>query len=122
MRIPSSQLDKFRHFIQRYGQKFTVNTPSKNEFGEPSYETEAVQILGVYHESSSGYMEKNSTDGTTIRSKAAPQVLAFWGEAQNLSHESQISFNGKIYKINGIRNVAEANTLAEISLEEVQQG
>ena len=114
------QLNKLRRLIRTNGKAFLFTRPDKDEFGEPNGETVSHEILGVYHETSSGYATKSATEATTIRKKALPMGLALWESAKGLHHQDELTFSGKQYKINDIKNIAEASLVADISLEEVQ--
>lgn len=117
------QLNKVRRFIKTQGKPFKFSKPGKNEFGEPNGETVSHEIIGVYHETfnyTSGYADKTATEATTIRQKALPMVLALWESVKELHHQDMLTFNGKPYRVNEIKNLMEANLVADISLEEVQ--
>lgn len=120
MNSAAFQLNKVRRLIRTQGKIFKFVRPGNDEFGEPNGETVSNEILGVYHESSSGYATKNTTEATTIRQKPLPMVLALWESARELHHQDTLKFNKKQYQINEIKNIAEANLVADISLEEVQ--
>ena len=117
------QLNKVRRLIACQGKDFWFSTPGKNEFGEPNGKTVSRLIKGVYHENTgfaSGHAPKISSEATVIRKKGFPMVLTLWESVLGLHHEAQVKFNGKTYKVTEIHNVAEANLVANISLEEVQ--
>lgn len=123
MHSAAFQLNKVRRLIRTQGKPFKFTKPGKNEFGEPNGETVSHEIRGVYHETSSyasGHVAKSITEATTIRQKALPMVLALWESVGELQHQDMVTFNGKPYRVNEIKNVAEANLVADISLEEVQ--
>lgn len=123
MHSAAFQLNKVSRLIRTQGKPFKFTKPGKNEFGEPNGETVSHEIRGVYHETSSytsGYVAKSTTEATTLRQKALPMVLALWESVGELHHQDMVTFNGKPYRVNEIKNVAEANLVADISLEEVQ--
>ena len=113
------QLNKVRRLLKTQGQKFTFERPGLNDFGEPNGQAELVIILGVYHETSS-YISKSKVESTTIRSKSSPMILCLWEEAKRLQSTDVLYYNGKTYTVTDVKNVAEANIAADISLEEVQ--
>lgn len=113
------QLHKVRRLINTQGQTFHFKTCGKDEFGEPNGETVSHTIKGVFHETAS-YITKAATDASTIRKKSSPMVLTLWENAEGLHRMDKLKFNGKSYQVNEIKNVAEANLVADISLEEVQ--
>lgn len=113
------QLNKVRRLIRTRGQAFKFDKPGKNEFGEPNGETVSHIIQGVFHETTS-YASKTTTEASTIRKKSSPMVLMLWESVGELHHKDVLTFNGKPYRVNEIKNIAEANLVADISLEEVQ--
>ena len=117
------QLNKVRRAIRTQGKLFRFTRPGKNKFNEPNGETESYEFVGVYHELT-GYKRKSTGESATIReatmSNSAPMVLMLWEDAKELHHQDQVKFNDKTYRINEIKNLAEANLVADISLEEVQ--
>ena len=113
------QLNKIKRLINTQGVEFTFTRPVRNEFQEPNGTTESFTIKGVYHEITS-YISKTSSDASTVRQKPSPMILTLWSSAAVLQHTDRLSYNGKQYKINGIKDVAESNVAADISLEEIQ--
>lgn len=113
------QLNKVRRLIKTQGQTFKFDKPGKNEFGEPNGETVSHTIKGVFHETTA-YASKTTSDASTIRKKSSPMVLTLWESVGELHHKDELTFNGKSYRVNEIKNIAEANLVADISLEEVQ--
>lgn len=116
------QLNKVRRLIKTQGKPFWFKTPKRNEFGEPNGETVSVMLVGVYHETpyvGSGYVTKTTSEASTTRVKSQPMIFALWEEAKCLKSQDTLSFNGKSYQVNSVTNIAQANLLADISLEEV---
>lgn len=113
------QLNKVRRLINTQGKNFQFKRRGTNEFGEPNGQTESVNIVGVYHETTS-FLSKSATEATTIRQKPSPMILCLWEDAQRILHTDELSFNGKSYKVGEIKNISEANIVGDISLEEVQ--
>lgn len=113
------QLNKVRRLINTQGKNFQFKRRGTNEFGEPNGQTESVNIVGVYHETTS-FLSKSATEATTIRQKASPMILCLWEDAQKILHTDELSFNGKSYKVGEVKNISEANIVGDISLEEVQ--
>lgn len=113
------QLNKVRRLINTQGKAFHFEKPIKNEFGEPNGQTVSVVLRGVFHETTS-YLNKTSTDASTLRKKASPMVLMLWESAEGLHHTDELKFNEKTYRVTEIKNLQEANLVADISLEEVQ--
>lgn len=119
MQAAAFQLNKVRRLILTQGKLFQFERPKVNDFGEPTDGKTIYTIRGVYHETA-GYSNKTSTEATTIRKKALPMVLTLWESAKELHHQDVLTFNGKPYQVTEIKNIAEANLVADISLEEVQ--
>lgn len=113
------QLNKVRRLIKTQGQPFKFTRQKTNEFGEPNGQTESVDIVGVYHETTS-FLSKTVTEATTVRRKPSPMILCLWEDAQKILHTDELSFNGKTYKVGEVKNISEANIVGDISLEEVQ--
>ena len=113
------QLNKVRRLIRTQGQAFYFKKPGKNEFGEPNGETVSHEIRGVFHELTE-YKSKTTSEASTIRQKSAPLLLTLWESVGDLHHTDILHFNDKKYRVNEIKNLAEANLVADISLEEVQ--
>lgn len=113
------QLNKVRRLIHTQGKTVSFKRQGTNDFGEPNGQTESVDIVGVYHETTS-FLSKTATGATTIRQKSSPMILCLWEDAQKILHTDEISFNGKTYKVGEVKNLSEANIVGDISLEEVQ--
>lgn len=113
------QLNKIRRLINTQGQEFHFTYLGKNEFGEPNGETVSHEIRGVFHEFTE-YKSKTTSEASTIRQKSAPMLLTLWESVRDLHHTDILHFNDKKYQVNEIKNLAEANLVADISLEEVQ--
>lgn len=113
------QLNKVRRLIHTQGKTFSFKRQGTNDFGEPNGQTESVDIVGVYHETTS-FLSKTATGATTIRQKSSPMILCLWEDAQKILHTDELSFNGKTYKVGEVKNLSESNIVGDISLEEVQ--
>lgn len=115
----SFQLNKVRRLINTQGRQFTFVRQKVNDFGEPNGEAESIDIVGVYHETTS-FLSKSVTESTTIRQKSSPMILCLWEDAKRLCHLDTLVFNERPYKIGDIKNISEASIVGDISLEEVQ--
>lgn len=123
MNSPAFQLNKVLRLIKTQGKLFWFKTSKKNEFGEPNGETVSLMLKGVYHQTphvGSGYVTKTTSDASTTRVKSQAMILALWEDAKQLKRQDTLSFNGKSYQVNEVTNLAQANLVADISLEEVQ--
>lgn len=113
------QLSKVRRLINTQGQEFVFFSPSKNDFGEPNGETTSHQVKGVLHEASAGYITRTAADASTTRYKSQTMLLTLWESTEELTLECEMKLNNKVYRVNEISNLLQANLVADISLEEV---
>ena len=113
------QRNKVKRLIISQGQEFSFNRPGKNEFGEPTGTAETVKIKGVYHESI-GYVTRTSSEGSRVRSKPSPMILALWDDGSKVKLNDSLLLQGKEYKVVGVKDVGESKVVADISLEVVQ--
>lgn len=117
------QLHKVRQALKRSGTKASIKTQKLDEFNEPTEETVSHEILGLYHElnSTGGYSSSTTNDASIVHKKTIPMFLCLWESVKDVVYpEDDFYLNGKLYKVNAIRNLYEANLIADISLEEVQ--
>lgn len=119
MQAQQFQLNKVRRLINTQGRSVVVTRQGKNKFNEPNGEAEVFNIKGVFHETTS-YLSKTGSNGSTVRSKPAPMFMCLWESAESLQHTDQVLINNRLYNIGEIKNIDEANAIADISLEEVQ--
>ena len=113
------QLNKVRRLINTQGRSVVVTRQGNNKFNEPNGEAEVFNIKGVFHETTS-YLSKTGSNGSTVRSKPSPMFMCLWESAESLQHTDQVLINDRTYNIGEIKNIDEANAVADISLEEVQ--
>lgn len=113
------QLNKVRRLIRTQGQVFYFKKPGKNEFGEPNGGTVSYEIRGVFHETTS-FISKTTSESSATRKKSSPMVLILWESLGELRRNDTLELNGKKYLVVEIKNLSEANLIADISLEEVQ--
>lgn len=119
MNSSAFQLNKVRRLIKTQGRSVVVTRQERNKFNEPNGEAEVFSVIGVFHETTS-YLSKTGTDGSTVRAKPSPMFMCLWDEAIKLNHTDQVTLNNRTYNIGEIKNLCEANLVADISLEEVQ--
>jgi len=116
------QLNKVKRLLKVQGQEFVFDRYKVNDFNEPTDETDSqIKLIGVYHETVS-YQQKTAADGSVIQSKASPMILCQWEDALQLRTTDKLRFNDHTYIIGGIKNIGEANIVADISLEELIHG
>lgn len=114
------QLNKMRRAIRTQGRPFEVVRPKTNKFNEPTQDMESFGFVGILHDMTK-FTAKSTNDASTIQQRNyAPMILTLWEDAKGIQPKDLIKFNGKSYRIAEVRNVAEANLVADISLEEVQ--
>lgn len=121
MNSAAFQLNKVKRLINTQGRSVIVTRQGKNKFDEPNGEAEIFNIKGVFHETTS-YLSKTGSNGSTVRAKPSPMFMCLWTEAQALQHTDQIQLNNRLYNIGEIKNLCEADVVADVSLEEVQTG
>lgn len=119
MNSAAFQLNKVKRLINTQGRSVIVTRQGKDKFNEPNGEAEVFSIKGVFHETTS-YLSKTGSNGSTIRAKPAPMFMCLWEEAQGLQHTDQVLLNNRTYNIGEIKNLDEADIIADVSLTEVQ--
>lgn len=114
------QLNKVRRMLRTQGISVTAKKYKTNDYNEPVGDPTEVTFKGIFHETTS-YASKTTTEASTIRKKSSPMLLCLWEDiVELLHHQDEVTLNSKTYKVNEIKNLAEANLIADISLEEVQ--
>jgi hypothetical protein len=113
------QLQKLRRLIKAQGKPFELQVQKTNDFGEPDGKPIAEIIVGVYHETT-GYLTREVSGASAIRKKSSPQVLCLYEDAQKVSVDQKLKFNGRTYRVTEVKNLSEMDLACDISLEEVQ--
>lgn len=122
MNSPNFQLNKVRRHLRAFGRDFTFIREGTDSFGEPNGTTESFIIQGIYHETNSGTTTvQNNSDSATTWPKKIPSMLCLWEYAKQVRLTDLVTINSKRYKISQIRNLEEANLVADILMEEVQK-
>lgn len=120
MNQKSFQLNKVRRAIRTLGQSLLVQREGTNDFGEPNGETKSLELKGVFHEST-GYLTKSTSESSTVRKKSSTMLLCLWEDVEGkVNLQDHVLLNGRKYMVGEIKNLLEANLMADISLEEVQ--
>lgn len=105
--------------ITKNGSTYTVKRNKVDKYGEPTQEVEEVTTLcGLFH-ISKGFIIKNTSDGSQIKTKGQPMILALWEECETIQNGDFVVINGNTYKITDKNNIEEYNIIADISLEVV---
>lgn len=105
--------------IVRNGSTYTVKRNKVDKYGEPTQEVEEVTALrGLFH-ISKGFITKNTSDGSQIKTKGQPMILALLEECKTIQNGDFVVINGNTYKITDKNNIEEYNIIADISLEVV---
>mgnify|MGYP004571233053 CR=1 FL=1 len=123
MTNPAFQLYKIRRLLKLQGTLIVFTKSYTNDFGEPTTEDSKYEILGLFHEvmsQASEYISKSTSNASTVQVKSSPKLLCTWEDAEQISIKDQVKFNGKVYEVNGVNNIAESNLIADVSLEEVK--
>lgn len=122
MNAEAFQLNKVRRMINTQGKTYVVIRYAKNKFNEPTDGTELLGIKAVFHDGEhyGNHLPKETSDASTIRKKSSPMLLCLWIDAQSIKHTDKIIINSSLYKITEIKNICQANIVADICLEEVQ--
>lgn len=123
MNSPNFQLNKVRRHLRAFGRDFTFIREGVDSFNEPNGTTESFIVQGIYHETNinSVALLQNSSDASTIWPKKIPSMLCLWEYAQQVRLTDLVTINSKRYKISQVRNLYEANLVADILMEEVQE-
>lgn len=122
MNSPNFQLNKVQRHLRASGRDFTFTREGTDSFGEPNGSTESFTIKGIYHETNRNTIAiQNNSDAATTWPKKIPSMLCLWEDAQQVHLTDLVSINSKRYKISQIRNIEEANLVADIIMEEVQE-
>lgn len=121
MEAAKFQLYKVKRAIQTHGVTVTAEIPVKDEFGEPTGQSESRSFMGLYHETTS-YLSKTTSDASTLRRKSAPMLLCLWDDVKQLPIPCKILHNGKEYDLAEVKDLEECQLIGDLSLEEVQYG
>ena len=114
-------LNKLRRAIRTQGRTLEIIKPTCNKFKEPNGEAEVFEVKGIFRESVAGfgYIGRVVSEAATTRQKPYTLVLCLWEDVSGVNPDCTAKFQGKSYKICGVKNFAEANLVADMSLEEV---
>lgn len=123
MNSASFQLHKVRRAIRTHGETVVFIKEEEDQFHEPTGNTQTVEFKALLHEAEykgSLVITKQTNDSSVLRTKPAVMLLALWEDCSQIDHTYKAVINSHPYIIDGIRNINEANLIADISLEEVQ--
>lgn len=116
---------KIKRELKRSGKSYTFLRSIDNDFGEPSgtEEKEIGVLRGLYHEQNQHIMVTMG-DTTQIRTKKVPSILCLYEDATLLALRvgDKVKFGDKTMKVTGVVDVQEWHLIADISLEEVDNG
>lgn len=115
------ELHKIEREICMHGSQYTFERNILDDYGEPTGTTEVATIRGLFH-ISKGYINRNVSDGTVIRTKGSPMLLAKYNDTLEISQGDYIHINEKKYVVNEINNIMELDIVSDISLEVVLDG
>lgn len=121
MNSAAFQLNKVRRTISTNGDWVSFYKPVLNEFKEPTKDEICLMIKVLFHESTSFIQTTASTtEGSTMRKKSNPMILCSWEDASKIANYSYVRYNKRRYRVTEVKNLMEANIIADISLEEEQ--
>ena len=114
---------KLRRILDREGVPFIFLRSEKNDFKEPTGKAHTVaELTGIYHESIS-YVKTEKADGGNVQKKPCPMILCEWDKVVDILRHDYVVIHGRRYEVQGIKNIAELNVAADISLEvDIQDG
>lgn len=119
MDAKSFQINKVARALKRDGQEFTFERAVLNKFGEPTDQKKEIKITGLFHETTS-YISKSAVDASIITKKSSPMILCV--NFNGVQKGDKLTFNGKSYLVNEIKDLLECNAIFDISLEVIQDG
>ena len=112
---------KIKRELKRSGIDYEFKRSGVNDFGEPAGEPIVVgTIRGLYHEQNSS-VQVTTGDTTQVRTKKIPMILCLYEDTARLALQvgDELKINDKTFKVTGVVNIQEWNTIADISLEVV---
>lgn len=118
------EIYKITRELKRSGRDYEFMRSVTNEFGEPTKEEEEIGILrGLYHEQN-GHIAVTMSDTTQVRTKKIPSILCLYKDVASLGLVigDRIKLNKKKMKVTGVVDIQEWNLIADISLEEIDNG
>lgn len=110
---------KLKRELLRSGSIYEFKRPIVDDFGQKKnneFEATIYKVAGLYHEQN-GYVSLTTNEGSETRQKKMPMLLCLYDEASVLKKNDIVIINGKIYRVNDIKNIQEWSILADISLE-----
>lgn len=115
-------LHRILQAVDWYGKKYVFLWQGINEYKENNGESEeAATIKGVFHNGTSRHLEFSISDAAITWNRNAPYILAAWDDAKSVHSDDFVIIGEKTFKVVRLSNVQKLDTVADISLEEVQQ-
>ena len=115
------QLHKVRQAIKAHGRVMTVKIPFLDAYDEPVEDAEVVTVMGLYHETT-GYITKSTKDGSSMNRKSSPMFLCEKTSVTRIYPGLKAQIGNRQYIVVEIKDLDEAGVIADISLEEIQDG
>lgn len=115
---------KLKKELKTSGINYEFKRLKVNDFGEPIGDGEVVTtIKGLYHEQNSN-VQITTGETTQIRTKKIPMILCLYDDAALVALKvgDVVKINSKTFKVTGVVNIQEWSTIADISLEVVDDG
>lgn len=117
MRNLSFSLHQIRQAIRVQGKEYTFLRDVLNSFNEPTGEsTHVATARGLWH-TSSGYVSMQTSEGSRVRSKQAPQILALLQDVKGVKQGDFVLLDNIRYNVNGVDSLGDLGVIADISLE-----
>lgn len=110
---------KVEREIKAHGNKYTFYRDIADTYKETTGEVEEVDTINGLLHITKGYVNKNTQDGSVIRTKGQPMLLALFEDARKLEQGCYTIINDKKYIVNDVTNINEYNIIVDISLEVV---
>jgi hypothetical protein len=117
---PSKFLEnKLKRQLNCNGIKYKFVGTKENEYHETVEDLEnAVELIGIYHESSSYESETVST-GSITHSKPQPMILCLLKDAENIMVGFNVEYGSKKFEVIAKNDVQDYGIVCDISLKEV---
>lgn len=108
--------------LKQSGKEYQILRDIKNEFEEPTGESEEICTLkAIYHEKSE-YVKVQADTAAIYRSKKQPMLLCLHEDTPLVKYGDYVVINDKRFVITAITNIMEWGIAADISLEVLDCG
>lgn len=118
MKAPKFEQNKVARLIRVQGVKYVFERPKLDDFKEPTGETEATELKGVFHQTTN-HITVVGTDASSVQNKQSPAILALYEDAKGLKQDDVVVINGTKYLVTGLLDIGNWNIVMDISLEAI---